>query len=754
MSLSKDQQEAVSKFSTFMLHPTELEMVLAGHSGSGKSYVTKYFIDILKSQNKLIKLIDTQAKDLTVHFTATTNKATKVLSDMVEQPALTIHKLLGLKVVNDFKTGNTYLERTNSSTVIENALIVIDECLHPSMEIMTNKGFIPIGKLDRTELIAQYNQNTKEISYVTPLRYITKNYSGNMISISSPNVLDISTTENHDVLCSNNGLFKKIKAKNILSNNYTKLKVAGKGTGISISLTDLEKLAIIYQADGSKILKYTAGKKARQSSIKRWGIDPLPGNGSSNFSFIKRRKIEKFKEDMKIFNPVLNEISPRGHNTFKISNIPLNAVSKNFKDIFDITTFSYKKAKEFIDYIQYWDGFSFGKTGIGYSNTNKSSIDFVQEVATLAGYRSTISTIEDNRSLNFSTCYKLHISTSTDEISTQCYSQYKKIEHYDGNVHCVTVPTGNIIVRRNGKIVITGNCSMIDSSLLKIIRELTHKCKVLYIGDPYQLAPIFETTCPVFNEIKNQAILTTIQRQDKNSPIITLGEQFRETVSTGIFPKISTSEGILMHVGGSEFEQMINDSFLQNKSNTEHSKVIAWTNNRVHQYNDHIRDLLVHNSTYQPGEYLVTNKPIMKNKESLYTTDEIVQIYGIQEGTAHDIDGWWITLSKNIMSPVFLPKDKWKVKQQLKKLAKEKNWRIFFERQEFFSDLRPIHAITIYKSQGSTYNTAFIDLEDIGQCTSPALVARMLYVGITRASDKVVFYGQLPKRYSGEIQDN
>jgi exodeoxyribonuclease-5 len=72
-----------------------------------------------------------------------------------------------------------------------------------------------------------------------------------------------------------------------------------------------------------------------------------------------------------------------------------------------------------------------------------------------------------------------------------------------------------------------------------------------------------------------------------------------------------------------------------------------------------------------------------------------------------------------------------------------------FEIQEAFADLRPTHAATAYKAQGSTYGTVFIDLHNIGKCNIPSTVARMLYVAITRASNQVVLFGELPAKYSG-----
>ncbi len=57
--------------------------------------------------------------------------------------------------------------------------------------------------------------------------------------------------------------------------------------------------------------------------------------------------------------------------------------------------------------------------------------------------------------------------------------------------------------------------------------------------------------------------------------------------------------------------------------------------------------------------------------------------------------------------------------------------------------------MSIHKSQGSEYDTVFVDLTNIGKCRVPSDVARMCYVSITRASKQVILYGSLPPKYCG-----
>ena len=62
-------------------------------------------------------------------------------------------------------------------------------------------------------------------------------------------------------------------------------------------------------------------------------------------------------------------------------------------------------------------------------------------------------------------------------------------------------------------------------------------------------------------------------------------------------------------------------------------------------------------------------------------------------------------------------------------------WVQFFQfKDEAFADLRPIHASTVHRSQGSTYEKVFVDLTDIGRSTRRDVLLRLLYVCLVYTS--------------------
>lgn len=306
-------------------------------------------------------------------------------------------------------------------------------------------------------------------------------------------------------------------------------------------------------------------------------------------------------------------------------------------------------------------------------------------------------------------------------------------------------------------LIIIDEASYANAQLLKFIRSSTDNCKILYIGDRYQLASVGEQECPVFTEITNKGVLQGSQRFSNTGPIASLAAEYRACIDGASFPSIQPDGKVIRHCTGTEFQAAITAEFSSPTLDSDHAKVLAWSNKKVHDYNNYIRGLHTKDLSFQRKEKVITNQPIPYRKDGrdrLLSTESMAIVSTVRSGVEHGIPGWWIMLEDpNI--PVFQPENPLAVKAYLKVLAdvakQSRDWQAYFTAKEFFADLRPIHAATVYKAQGSTYKKVFIDLADIGRCTHTLTTARMLHVAITRASDEVYLYGQLPKRYNSII---
>jgi hypothetical protein len=85
-----------------------------------------------------------------------------------------------------------------------------------------------------------------------------------------------------------------------------------------------------------------------------------------------------------------------------------------------------------------------------------------------------------------------------------------------------------------------------------------------------------------------------------------------------------------------------------------------------------------------------------------------------------------------------------------RKVAKKGGgWGRFFDLKNKYPDLRQRDAATVHKSQGSTYDSVYIDLGNISTCNIANQVARMLYVAFSRPRTRVYLYGDLAEKYGG-----
>lgn len=297
--------------------------------------------------------------------------------------------------------------------------------------------------------------------------------------------------------------------------------------------------------------------------------------------------------------------------------------------------------------------------------------------------------------------------------------------------------------KATGKLVVIDEASFIDSELLHFIFSETENCKFIFLGDPYQLLPVKSNRAPVFSGIFPTVELTEVKRQEGGNLLPALVSHTREIVKTGVWNPFPHTDDSIWHVPRDQFEDMILEEF--RKPGHSNAKVLAWTNARVIDFNQGIRDALQGAPTLEAEDYAINNKYICVDRASV-KTDQVVQIKEVQMECFHQgVLGNWIKLYETGETLFFLPKDQEEAKQAIAKMrANADPWNSNdLEETLSWIDLRAAYSCTVNKSQGSTYETVFIDLDDIGRCNIKTNTARMLYVAISRAKKRVVFTGEL-----------
>lgn len=308
-----------------------------------------------------------------------------------------------------------------------------------------------------------------------------------------------------------------------------------------------------------------------------------------------------------------------------------------------------------------------------------------------------------------------------------------------------------LVAGRNAEVkydhlIFIDEASMIDSELLTLIFQQTKDCKIVFIGDPAQLPPVKSEKTPVFDAKFPTAKLEKVMRQMVDgkpcaNPITEMATAFRETVTSGVWPTGFKPDGQFVRwLPPEQFQAELEAEFTRPDWSFRDSKILAWRNERVIQFNRHVRALLKGDPSIQVGDYVDNNSFVQIGKQSI-KTDQTVFVSGIEDDTEEDgVVGNWVTLDYTIRA--FHPKSR-DAKQKALNLAKAADDGRKYQRIESWVDLRAVFSQTVNKSQGSTFDRVFIDLSDIAKCTKGNLIARLLYVAFSRARSQVILTGDI-----------
>lgn len=360
----------------------------------------------------------------------------------------------------------------------------IEECYVDGTEILTPNGWKNILDINQNDVVYQWNEGKLESINVE--HTTRRHYKGNVIRFYKKGH-ECVVTPNHNMVSFYKGQRINELAKDFGIGNSSKYIADSfpyaKDNGNK--LTNLEKLFVAIQADGSKL--YWFNKKG--DKLER-GKD----NGYNySIKIKKERKVERLQN-------ILNNLdlehtvskNSKGYYDFKIK-LGNNINYKTFSWI-NLSKVDKSWAVDFCNELAEWDGFRIeGKDNlIAYSSTNKECIDIAQHIGIIAGYRTTISIRKDDRKESYKDIYKLAFSTSDG--FKRSHSLSKETFDYDGEVGCVTVPSGVIITRYNNKTFIGGNCVHYNFGIdvINIIKEqhpsLWDEYMIDLIADNIQIA--------------------------------------------------------------------------------------------------------------------------------------------------------------------------------------------------------------------------------------------------------------------------
>jgi exodeoxyribonuclease-5 len=334
------------------------------------------------------------------------------------------------------------------------------------------------------------------------------------------------------------------------------------------------------------------------------------------------------------------------------------------------------------------------------------------------------------------------------------------------------------------KLLIIDEVSMLNDDLFHEILRYRDRVKIICMGDPAQIPPVGKPDCIPFRDEFSEMYgiktieLKTIMRQKGDNPIISTSVTIRNDlenpyVDTGNDSRLNDrGEGIeIINLNSSDkrvtFSDILSSYFKTEefKEDSEYSKIIAWRNKTVETMNNLVRKVIYGEenigSKILIGEKLIANNPIMDMNQILFNTNDEFSVENFEikkeKVRVQDEDG---TLKYYEARVSYLNDDEKKVHYyidilhedsesyfnvlagKLKKIAiekrgKEKSWIKYYDFIRRFADVSYAYAITAHKSQGSTYNTAFVLEDDIDVNTNIIERNRIKYTAYTRSSKKL-----------------
>lgn len=314
---------------------------------------------------------------------------------------------------------------------------------------------------------------------------------------------------------------------------------------------------------------------------------------------------------------------------------------------------------------------------------------------------------------------------------------------------------------RAAQAIILDEASMVGSDLLKYIEGFPDLL-FIFCGDDKQLNPVGELNSPVFEQGWDEVELTEIVRQGHNSPIIDLSRNL---------DLIFSKQGIVNEINHGYFFDNNRHTIVEKLAEvngTDDLKYLAYTNVDVKKMNFDVRKRIYGNpSKIELRESLLFNAPYI----SKFTTNQEIKVNHLQtvdlevtipnekstveyiEGVGelkHSLEypGQVVPLKTYIIngnikvvheaSGELFRRINLKLKSDCSHMKMK--WPVYFTFLEQFADLGYNHAITVHKSQGSTYRRAVINVQNISFNKDVIEKQRMYYTAVTRASEKVCLF--------------
>ena len=364
-----------------------------------------------------------------------------------------------------------------SATKTNFAYLMEMGCVDGETEFLSNRGWIKFKDFDvhnwvapllvaQCEHPAYSSYEAKQlISFAQPLSYIQKavpkmiHFTG-VVSGSTKPCLDVMVTPDHNMRCR---MLYKDDVLATMEDDVTAEKLAEHinqraefAKTFSMQRGEILQKGLYLKSDlnhNTKLDQLSDAELRVLVAIMADGTFPRKDSDRCMLEFSKRDKIERFEMLCRQAGILAVRESIRGGKSIRFQ-----LVAPAHKKVFDedFWMLSPDKYAVIFDEVFYWDG-SMEETRNRFYTIHKQSADFIQFVCFCQGYRTSISESVSNDAPYYTVTFNPNHAINDPGINQ--FTTVTKCEEINDiqTAYCFRMPAGQLILRRNDKIFVTGN---------------------------------------------------------------------------------------------------------------------------------------------------------------------------------------------------------------------------------------------------------------------------------------------------------
>lgn len=318
-------------------------------------------------------------------------------------------------------------------------------CVSADTEFLTLTGWKRIDAYQEGDKVAQYDPNTHKAEWVEPLAYIKKPCE-EMYVVRPSRGLSMKLSADHKVLSfSQGGTHYRVDTMEAVANIHEhhtngfrglfKSTFEMDGAGLKLSDKDI-RVMVMTMADGS-----FPSKQGTRCAVR----------------VLKERKKVRCRELLTDAGIEFKEVdAPNGYSVFTYY-APRR--EKSFSGDWWLASSCQKQI--ILEEVEKWDGSTRKSGAFSYTSLIEQDIDFVQFVAVTSGRNATAkmrNRLCQGRPMREGTVSVSGKGLMHSIASSSTKTPIVKESTSDGFQYCFTVPSGFLVLRREGRVFTTGNC--------------------------------------------------------------------------------------------------------------------------------------------------------------------------------------------------------------------------------------------------------------------------------------------------------